>query len=392
MRKSSSLTATVQFCGAGGTSEAARQAGIHVEAAINHSPLAIATHAANHPDCLHVQQRMEECNPDALPDSDLLLSSPCCTNHAPAKGQKRYHQFDLFGEVIFDPLAEKSRNTMDDVVRFARAKSRAGKPYTFIVVENVVEVVKWRKYPAWLHAMTALGYQYRTLYWNTQFFGIPQSRDRVYMVFWLPEVPAPDLEYRPSAFCGNCEGWVQAVQGWKTSLPWGCYRHQYTYRCPQCAQEVVPPCSPVSSVLDVAHQGERLASRKKPLAPKTLNKLHQGITRLQGHPFLLGYYQRPLFRRLDEPVGTITTLDRWAYVQPAPCFDESTLRMLSPEEIKGCMGFPASYHLSGTAKQQIWLLGNAVCPPLMRTLLTRCLAVMKPSQSDQKENTLCSNK
>jgi site-specific DNA-cytosine methylase len=39
------ITATVQFCGAGGTSEAARQAGIHVEAAINHSKIAIATHA-----------------------------------------------------------------------------------------------------------------------------------------------------------------------------------------------------------------------------------------------------------------------------------------------------------------------------------------------------------
>src|SRR5438876_6236073 len=158
-------TATIQYCGAGGTALAAQQAGIAIQAAINHSEVAIASHAANHPATMHYQQAMEECNPDDLPDSDFLLTSPCCTNHSVAKGQKQYHQFDLFGDIVYDPLAEKSRNTMHDVVRFVAAKQQAKKPYTFVVVENVIDVVKWRHYSNWLAALTTLGYNHQTLYW-----------------------------------------------------------------------------------------------------------------------------------------------------------------------------------------------------------------------------------
>ena len=233
------LTATVQFCGAGGTSEGARQAGIHVEAAINHSTIAMISHEANHKGCKHFQQDITEIDPDDVPDSDLLLTSPECTNHSDSKGQKHYHQFDLFGDIVFDPLDEKSRNTMEDVVRFAKAKYQAGKPYKCIVVENVIEVAKWRNYHSWLKSMLTLDipdletpiYEYRTLYWNTQFFGVPQSRDRVYMVFWLHGLPTPDLDHRPAAFCDYCEREIQAVQSWKQLLKWGNYKEQYVYCC-----------------------------------------------------------------------------------------------------------------------------------------------------------------
>src|SRR6266516_4975160 len=99
------LTATVQVGGAGSTSERARQAGIRVVAAINHNKVAIATHEANHSTATHYRQAMEACDPDEMPESDWLLTSPCCTNHSPAKGQKQYHSFDPFGDIIFDPLA-----------------------------------------------------------------------------------------------------------------------------------------------------------------------------------------------------------------------------------------------------------------------------------------------
>ncbi len=264
------LTATVQFSGAGGTSEAARQVGIQVEAAINHSKIAIASHQANHPTATHYQQALEECDPDEMPDSDLLLTSPCCTNHSDSKGQKRYHQFDLFGDIVFDPLAEKSRNTMEDVVRFAKAKYNTGTPYKCIVVENVIEVAKWRKYHSWLTSMTTLDiphldapmYEYQTLYWNTQFFGIPQSRDRVYIVFWLHGLPAPDLEHRPAASCDDCEREIQAVRSWKTLLKWGRYREQYVYVCPWCACKVAPFFTPVRSFLRLEEPGDPLFDRK----------------------------------------------------------------------------------------------------------------------------------
>ncbi len=368
-------TATIQFCGAGGTAVAAQQAGIQVEAAINHSEIAIASHVANHPETIHYCQSMEECNPDDLPNSDFLLTSPCCTNHSVAKGQKRYHQFDLFGDIVYDPLAEKSRNTMHDVVRFVAAKQRAGKPYRFVVVENVIDVVKWRDYCTWLATLTAFGYDHQTLYWNTRFFEVPQSRDRVYLLFWLRDVPSPDLEYCPLAWCAGCEREVTTQQSWKQQK-WGRYQHQYVYCCSSCAKEVTPYSSSVRSVLNIETSGRTVGERK--LSENTRVNIREGIHRMGGEPFLLGYYKHPLYRRLDEPVGTITTLDRWALVTPdaSGTFEACRLRMLSVQEVKACMGFPDDYHLCGTAKEQVWMLGNAVCPPLMTNLLSRCLACL----------------
>ena len=372
------ITATVQFCGAGGTSEAARQAGIRVEAAINHSKIAIATHEANHKNCQHFQQDITEIDPADVPDSDMLLTSPCCTNHSSAKGKKQYHQFDLHGDIIFDPLAEKSRNTMEDVVRFAAAKKQAGNPYKMIVVENVIDVVKWRKYSTWLQSLSALGYAHQNLYWNSQFFGVPQSRDRVYIVFWFNDISAPDLEHRPIAFCEHCESSIQAVQCWKRALKWGSYREQYTYNCPRCTREVAPHFTPASSALSLENRGETLGNRKRPLVTKTLENIREGIERFHGQPFLLGYYNNPVFRQLSEPIGTITTMDRWAYVVPATRFENTTLRMITPEEVKRCMGFPESYQVLGTAKQQVEQLGNAVVPAVMANILKRCTAVLAP--------------
>jgi len=387
------LTATVQFSGVGGTSEGARQAGIHVVAAINHSKIAIASHKANHPDTEHFQQSLEECDPDETPDSDLLLTSPCCTNHSNSKGQKHYHQFDLFGDIIFDPLAEKSRNTMEDGVRFAKAKYKAGKPYKCMIVENVIEIAKWRKYRSWLTSMTTLDipdlkapiYEYQTLYWNTQFFGIPQSRDRVYIVFWLHGLPAPDLEHRPAAFCGACEREIGAVCSWKTLLKWGSYREQYVYVCPWCACEVTPFFASVQPVLNLDESGDPLFDRKsgRILVQNTIDNVRKGIERLYGQPFLYAYYNNPLYRRLNEPVGTMTTVDRWALVTPARKFEDTTYRMLSPQEVKLCMGFSADYQVRGTVKEQIWQLGNAVCPPIMAEILKRCTVAIAPMEAQE---------
>jgi len=366
-------TATVQFCGAGGTSEAARLAGIQVGVAINHSKIAIATHAVNHPNAIHYQQSIEECDPDAMPDSDWLLTSPCCTNHSSAKGKKQYHSFDLFGDIIFDPLAEKSRNTMEDVVRFVATKKHAGKPYKVIIVENVVDVIKWRKYGTWLKSLTDLGYSYQALYWNSQFFGVPQSRDRVYITFWLRDLPAPDLEYRPSAFCEYCERSVLSIQSWKKLLKWGSYQEQYTYNCPHCTREVMPYSIPASSILNLNDRGRPIGGR---LVENIQANIARGIERLPGQSFLYGYYNNPVYRRLNEPIGTITTVDRWALITPATRLQDTLHRMLSVQEVKLAMGFSADYHLLGTAKEQVWQLGNAVCPSVMTTLLGRCLAIL----------------
>jgi len=61
--KNSYLTVTDQFCGAGGSSQGARNAGLEVKMAMNHWKLAIETHNTNFPDTLHDCTDVSACDP-----------------------------------------------------------------------------------------------------------------------------------------------------------------------------------------------------------------------------------------------------------------------------------------------------------------------------------------
>jgi len=290
----SDLTLTDLFCGAGGSSTGAVTVpGVTVRLAANHWDLAIATHNANHPDTDHLQADISQTDPRYVPRTDMLWASPECTNHSRAKGRKLARQPDLFGEVLPDAAAERSRATMWDVVRFTEAHE-----YRAIVVENVVEVVDWTSahgvrgglFDSWLQAMHAMGYRHRIISLNSmhaQAAGLPapQSRDRVYITFWREGERAPDFErmQRPRAWCPSCDMVVESVQSWKRpGTRTGRYRSQYVYRCPKhsCRGQVVEPgWLPASSIIDWSLPGERIGDRTKPLADKTLRRIQMGIDR-----------------------------------------------------------------------------------------------------------------
>jgi DNA (cytosine-5)-methyltransferase 1 len=219
MGKNSYLTFTDQFCGAGGSSTGAVLAGLEGKMALNHNPLAIETHNTNHPNMDHDCTDIQACDPRRYPSTDVLITSPECTNHSIAKGQKRKYQnqYKLFSKVELNPEQERSRATMWDVPRFAEYHD-----YNIVIVENVVDARRWRMWDAWLMAMHSLGYKHKSTYLNSRFFPpCPQSRDRMYVVFWKKGNPAPDLAHRPIAPCQKC-GEKEAYQWWKNpQKKWG---------------------------------------------------------------------------------------------------------------------------------------------------------------------------
>jgi DNA (cytosine-5)-methyltransferase 1 len=85
--KNSYVTVTDQFCGAGGSSLGAVAAGAEVKLALNHWRLAIETHNHNFPDTLHDCTDISACDPRRYPSTDILITSPECTNHSIAKGK-----------------------------------------------------------------------------------------------------------------------------------------------------------------------------------------------------------------------------------------------------------------------------------------------------------------
>ncbi len=242
------LTLTDLFCGAGGSSTGAIAVpGVTVRIASNHWDLAVATHNTNHPDADHLCADLSQISPRYFPRTDILWASPECTNHSVAKGRKRAGaQPDLFGEVLPDAAAERSRATMWDVPRFAEHHR-----YEAVIVENVVDAWHWEPFRAWLMAMDSLGYEHHVTFVNSmhaQAFGpgAPQSRDRMYVTFWRKGNQQPDFDRltRPAAVCPDC-GPVRAVQSWKRPdrALWGRYRAQYLYRCPnvKCRNQVLEP-------------------------------------------------------------------------------------------------------------------------------------------------------
>jgi len=356
-KKKSYITFTDQFCGAGGSSQGVRNlarkyaGGIEVKLALNHWKLAIETHNTNFPDTIHDCTDISAADPRRYPSTDILITSPECTNHSLAKGKKIVQkQIDLFRAGKLDPAAERSRATMWDVPRFAEYHG-----YNAIIVENVVDARKWVMFDAWLMAMHAIGYNHKCCYLNSMHFHpTPQSRDRMYIIFWKKSNKAPDLEYMPIAWCGKCGKDVQSLQTWKNHRrKFGKYRTQYVYCCPACATIVEPYYYASFNCIDWTDLGERIGDRAKALADKTITRIQYGLDKYgcqpmvvttrytsgvdcrvkpaasevmstqpgdASHgicsPFQVLNYSPEYTKPIDEPLGAITTADHHGIYTP----------------------------------------------------------------------------
>lgn len=339
--KKSYLTVTDQFCGAGGSSIGATAAGAELRLALNHWQLAIETHSSNFPQAGHDCTDISACDPRRYPATDILITSPECTNHSLAKGKRKPAQTDLWGNAP-DPAEERSRATMWDVPRFAEVHR-----YNAITVENVVDARQWVNWTAWLLAMRQLGYDYKAVYLNSVFaHPTPQSRDRMYVVFWRKGNRAPDLDIRPAAWCERCGRDVEAVQAWKNGRRAGRYIDQYTYACPHCAATVRPYYHCAASAIDWTLPCPRIGDRAQPLKDKTLARIKAGLekygrqamavdtsfgsgdraalltdplrtqTTRQTAALVIPYYSTGAASSTDEPLPTVTTVDRHALAIP----------------------------------------------------------------------------
>lgn len=309
------LTVTDMFCGAGGTSIGVVAAGADLRWGLNHWQLAVEVHADNFPDAGHDCCDVSATDPRRYSSTDILVASPECTTHSLARAKSR--GLPLFEKP--DPSVERSRVTMWDVVRFTEAHR-----YEAVVVENVAEIARWEPFSAWLQAMTLMGYDHRVVSLNS--FAAPptpQSRDRVYVVFWRKGNTPPDLDVRPAAWCPDCERQVEGVQSWKRpDRLVGKYRQQYVYRCGECTSEVWPFAAPASTAIDWTLEGQRIGDRARPLKPATMNRIREGLRRYArpllvqtgGHTFARKGYVRAW--PTDQPSPTQTATPHHALLVP----------------------------------------------------------------------------
>lgn len=319
---SRSLQAIDLFCGAGGSTYGATNAGVNVVAGFDMWDLAIKAYKSNFSKAKTFQRDLRSFSENeivniksSLGGIDLILASPECTNHSKAKGAAE--------------RSEESKETAFEVIRFAKVI----KP-SWMIIENVVEFGTWNRFKDLLDDLWKLGYFVRQITLNSKDFGVPQSRERLFLLCSLSG---------------------------KTEEP--------VFR-----QKKVKP---ISAVIDKSGKYGFSLLRKAGRAENTIKSAERAIAELGNRtPFLLVYYGSARkgnsgWQTVDEPLGTITTLDRFAYVVPGR--NGHMMRMLQPNELKLAMGFRSNYKLDSidglTRRDRIKLMGNGVCPPVMESLI-----------------------
>jgi DNA (cytosine-5)-methyltransferase 1 len=243
---------------------------------------------------------------------DLILASPECTNHSVAKGAKERD--------------EESRLTAFEVVRFA-SEFRP----QWIVMENVVQMQSWSEHDRLVDELGHLGYSVEPTSLNAQDFGVPQSRNRLFLL------------------CSLSEG---------------------VKLCPPRADHF----KPASSIIDTSGIYKFSMLRAPSRAKPTIARAERAIDAIGSDtPFLIVYYGSDGsggWQPISKPLRTITTLDRFAYVEPAD--GGHVMRMLQPNELKLAMGFDPDFKLDlpgFSRRQKIRLMGNGVCPPVMEFII-----------------------
>jgi DNA (cytosine-5)-methyltransferase 1 len=306
------LTLLDEFSGWGGSSSGATAVlGIELLMALNHNKLSIEVHSKNFPRADHYCGDVAKADITRLPRADLYWGSPACPKWSNARGVARDFDNSLQGVmfddelgVVSEPEVVRSRALMEEVPRYLRAMALKGKPVLAGVVENVVECRRWDEWPRWIGEIRAEGYETKVIAFNSMHAAgvntrrAPQSRDRLYVAFWLKSLRrTPDWNkwLRPKAYCPTCDEQVYAMQVFKNLRNdmgrYGQTNGQYMYRCPRssCRFEVIEPhVVPAVEVIDFSIPmgkpiGERTAKsgKDRAIVDATKAKVEIGLERIR---------------------------------------------------------------------------------------------------------------
>lgn len=160
------------FAGAGGSSVGLHRAGIRISVAANHNPLALATHARNHPDTQHENCNLREVDFRRFPRTRMMWASPSCVWHAPSGRRTRLTKEQ--------ELRRTDDGAIDRATAFAIIAAAEVHRYDVIVVENVPAFRSWVLHDWWVEGLRALGYDYEIHILDCADFGMPQTRPRYY--------------------------------------------------------------------------------------------------------------------------------------------------------------------------------------------------------------------
>lgn len=309
------------FCGAGGTTTGFASARINgqpiaaVAACVNHDHMAIKSHWENHPDVEHFTEDITQlyghvkngilfhtkhmmklirivdiyraCYPEA---KVILWASLECTNFSKAKGGQARdadsrtlaHHLDRYVAAIDPDYVQ-----IENVVEFmAWGPMKNGKP---VSTKNGLDWLRWKE-----HLCTFNNYRDDWRVLNSADFGAYTARKRLFGVFAKPDMPIvwPQPTHTKEPSKGGLFG---SMKKWK----------------------------PVKDVLNLANEGQSIFTRKKPLVDPSLERIYAGLIKFVAggkDAFILKYNSMSstgihVPPSIDEPAPTVACQNRLGIVQ-----------------------------------------------------------------------------
>lgn len=285
------------FCGAGGTTTGAEDSGVcKVIAAVNHDPLAISSHAANHADVLHMTEDIvvADIRPivasveywkQIYPSARVILwASLECTNFSNAKGGL--------------PRDADSRSLAQAMFRYLDAIQP-----DYFLIENVKEFMAWgdldesgrpvsklngRDYIRWVKRIQTYGFRHDWRMLCAADYGGVTIRERYFGAFWKP---------------GCHFAWPQRTHAKRPSKG-------------EMFADEMRPWRAVAEVLDFSDLGASIFDRKRPLVDKTLRRILAGLKKFHATPQIMLCNSPGYCTSTDSPIPTLTTVNSKALVVP----------------------------------------------------------------------------
>jgi DNA (cytosine-5)-methyltransferase 1 len=321
------------YSGAGGMDLGFAQAGFELVWANELDPLAVQTYRENIGDQVVCGDVLEVLIPEARPD--VLVGGPPCQG------------FSVIGRMREDDPRSKHIFHFFDMVELLQPRC--------FVMENVKAL---GASPRWeglrerlLRRADALGYATRLVVLNAADYGVPQARERMFLLGSCleepPAVPAPTTAHRRPT----------VREALALLPPYGSPGNDSITRA-----RIVPSREPV--MRPTAHAGSLLFNGSG--RPLHLDQPAKTI------PASMGGNATPIIDQDELEKGAepwVVAYHRHLQRGGAPAETAPTrLRRITVEEAAVLQGFPVGFHFCGPRVAQYRQVGNAVPPPLARAV------------------------
>lgn len=307
------------FCGCGGVTQGAEQSGVvKVIAAVNHDPLAISSHKANHRKVLHMEEDIlhadlkpllrcirywKKKHPSALV---VLWASLECTNFSDAKGGMAR---DADSRALADAMPRYLKGLPIDIFKVENVEEfmswgpmkpkvvkEKGEHYCPLHYKNGIPGPHWipesrtagKDYVRWVKSIQALGYEHDWRLMNAANYGGVTIRERYFAGFWKPGVKFSWPQPTHSKKVAETDLFTNTLKPWRA----------------------------VKEVLDFSDLGKSIFKRKKPLVEKTLLRILAGLKKFHGESQIMMCNSPGYCSSVEYPIGTLTTVNSKALVTP----------------------------------------------------------------------------